>query len=259
MTKSLKGRRILVTRTSSQAPEFTDSLVDRGAEVIEIPMIEIVPRDSAQLRQALLKIESYDWLIFTSANAVRIFFEQFNREDSQPVFPRICAVGPATGEEIRKCGQAIDLIPTVFQAEGVIDAVIETCGPDLSGLHFLLPRASQARDVLPEGLRMRGAQVDVVSVYDTVAPESSRDLLMNLLKSNPPDLVAFTSSSTVRHFMALSEEYSAHQELSCAVIGPITAQTARQHGLRVVVQAASWTVPDLVEAITTYFQDGAGC
>ncbi len=131
-------------------------------------------------------------------------------------------------------------------------------GGRVEGLRILLPRASRGRELLPQTLREQGAEVNLIAVYDTVVPEESRAKLAHLLKSQPPDLITFTSSSTVSNFATLAEKVEDVQQFRCAVIGPITAATARRQGLKIVVQAEKSSVPDLVSAIENYFKEKVG-
>jgi len=253
----LSGRTIVITRSRSQSPEFRQMLEAAGASVLELPAIEIRPRFSEELDKALYDLENYDWLIFTSANAVVIFFDQLLRlrpDVARLGFakPRVCAIGPATSQKIQDFGQTVSLIPAVFQAEGVLEEFLKSNGDSLRGIRILLPRAAKARELLPEGLRGRGAMVDLIPVYETVIPEGSEPALEQAL-ARKPDLVCFTSSSTVNHFVQMAEG-SDLRRLRYAAIGPITAATANDHGLSVVVQPSEWTVPALVKAIVEHFK-----
>ncbi len=252
----LSGRTIVITRSRSQSPEFRRMLEAAGASVVELPAIEIRPRFSEELDKALYDLESFDWLIFTSANAVVIFFDQLLRlrpDVARLGFakPRVCAIGPATAQKIQDFGQTVSLVPAVFQAEGVLEELLKTNG-NLQGVRILLPRAAKAREVLPEELRRRGAVVELIPVYDTVIPEGSEPAVEKVL-ARKPDLICFTSSSTVNHFVQMAAD-SDLRRLRCAAIGPITAETAGDHGLSVVVQPSEWTVPALVKAIVEHFK-----
>lgn len=255
--ESLWGRRILITRSASQSSEFRRLLEQAGAVVLDVPTIEIRPRQSAELDRAVEDLSSYDWLMFTSANGARIFLgraSNLGRLPDAKSMPRICTIGPATARGVKEFGFRVDLTPSLFQAEGILEEFARFQGGDLSGLKILLPRASQAREILPEELRRRGAEVDLIPVYDTVAPEDSRRLLEEALRDGPPDLVTFTSSSTVHNFVALAEDDEILKTLSCAAIGPITAGAAAEYGLKVVLQPQNATIADLAEAIRRYFQ-----
>lgn len=227
-----------------------------GASVLELPAIEIRPRFSKELDRALYDLETFDWLIFTSANAVVIFFDELLRvrpDVARLGFkkPRVCAIGPATAQKIQDFGQTVSLVPTVFQAEGVLEELLRTNGGSVQGVKVLLPRAAKARPLLPDELRRHGALVELIPVYDTVIPDGEGPAVADVL-ARKPDLICFTSSSTVNHFMQMAGEADLRRQ-ACAAIGPITAATASDHGLQVVVQPSEWTVPALVKAIVEHF------
>ncbi len=254
MPKPLAGKTILVTRARSQAGVFSAALKELGAGVIEIPTIEIVPAKSPQLDRAICSLDEYDWLLFTSANGARIFFERLSQLLPKPeaAVPRVCAIGPATSKEIRCFGYDVALQPALFQAEGILDEFSILYEGRLSGLKILVPRARFARQILPEKLREFGAEVEVIPVYDTKLPSESADLLKEALSEGRLDLITFTSSSTVHNFIALASDLGTLSHYECAVIGPITAKTAEEYGLRVVLQPANSTIPDFLRAIEAY-------
>jgi uroporphyrinogen III methyltransferase/synthase len=256
----LAGRTILVTRARRQSEQFRRLLEAAGARVVEIPAIEIQPLHSDELDQAIEKLESYDWLMFTSANSASIVLDQVTRlradlNPEQLERPKICAIGPATSEAVEDRGYRVSLVPAVFQAEGVLVDFLEFHGGVIGGLRILLPRAAKAREVLPDQLRQKGARLDLIPVYQTALPEGTAETLRTLLREVTIDLVAFTSSSTVENFVQAAGGAASLRSLACAVIGPITGQTAREHGLNVVVQPSAWTVPDLAQAIIDHFRD----
>ncbi len=260
MNLPLHTRTILITRAQGQAPEFQHLLEKAGAQVLHLPTIEIRPRPDAELDHAVEALKRCDWLMFTSANAVEIFMDRAEALGKLPApkgdspLPKICTIGPATADKVKSYGYAVDLVPELYQAEGILKDFLDVNGGRVEGLRILLPRASRARELLPRTLREQGAEVNLIEVYDTVVPEESRTRLTRLLKSQPPDLITFTSSSTVSHFAILAKETEDLRQFRCAVIGPITAATAREHGLTIVVQAKRSSVPDLVRAIEHYFQ-----
>ena len=198
--------------------------------------------------------------MFTSDNAVEIFLDRATALGKLPApkrdspLPKTCTIGPATADKVKSYGYAVDLVPELYQAEGILKDFVDFNGGRIEGLRILLPRASRARELLPKTLREQGAEVNLIEVYDTVVPQESRSKLTQLFKSHPPDLITFTSSSTVSNFATLAEKVEDVQQFRCAVIGPITAATAREHGLNIVVQAERSSVPDLVRAIERYFQ-----
>jgi uroporphyrinogen III methyltransferase/synthase len=256
----LSNKRILITRTEKQSGSFQRLLEESGATVLQVPTIEIVPLDPAPLDRALEEIAVYHWLFFTSANAVDLFFQRYHAVGRGKLLPRICSIGPATSDRVREMGAEVFLQPSLFQAEGILEEFGSLYAGDLSGLKILLPRARVARQILPDQLEAGGAAVDLIPVYDTRIPEESRLRLSQILSKEPPDLVTFTSSSTVRHFAELLSDLPEvlQDDLDCAVIGPITAETAREEGFRVVCMPANSTVPDLVREIESYFLSKAG-
>ena len=257
MSRPLEGRRILVTRSRTQVGEFSRLLRQAGADVVEIPSIEIVPRPNRELDPCIARVRRFDWLFFTSVNGAEIFLSR-DRELDSPLSwkdeppPRICAIGPATARRVERFGRKVHLVPARYQAEGVLEAFLELHSNRIEGVSILIPRASQARSLLPRELTRRGAQVEVVSIYDTVVPEESRAALEQALEQGVPDLITFTSSSTVRHLMNLATDPDRVRSVPCAAIGPITAATAREYGFRVAVESRESTIPGLFAAIRGY-------
>ncbi len=251
----LFDKKILITRTAKQSGSFVELLEGAGAKVFQVPTIEIVPLDPAPLDRAIEQIGIYHWLFFTSANAVDIFFHRYRAVGNGKLLPRICSIGPATSARVRTQGAEVFLQPALFQAEGILEEFGGLYAGDLTGIRILLPRARVARQILPEQLQVRGASVDLIPVYETSIPDESRHLLDRILTRERPDLVTFTSSSTARHFAELISELDLAEEpdLDCAAIGPITADTAREAGFRVVCMPSNSTIPDLVKEIEKYF------
>jgi len=260
MSKTLVGKNILVTRARSQSGVFAEALEKLGATVISIPTIQIIANRSIELDRAIQSLDLYDWLLFTSVNGVKIFFERLKEvtQGKAGRMPRICSIGPATSLEIRSFGYEASLQPSLFQAEGIIDELSELYETDLSGLRILLPRAREARKILPERLRELGAEVDVIPVYDTRLPSESAELLNQVLSEIRLDLITFTSSSTVRNLVSLVSDPKTLSCYDCAVIGPITAETAKEYGLRVVLQPTDSTIPDFVQEIESYLTSSEG-
>jgi len=255
----LAGLRILVGRARHQASSLSSALRDLGAEVFEIPFIEIrKPRSYKPLDRALRNIESYDWLILTSVNAVDAIWERLKKlrfSNNKFAHLKIAAIGPATADAIKEHGQKFQVVPKEYIAESVVKSLRNR----VKGKRVLLARAKVARDVIPQELRKLGAHVDVVEAYETVIPQSSRKRLNEALKSKTrrPQLITFTSSSTVRNFTALLKGSAQRGNLKqldgilFASIGPITSATLRQLGLRVDIEAELYTIPGLVAAIAS--------
>ncbi len=236
--RPLFGRRIVVTRAREQASALSARLRELGAEVIELPTIAIAdPEDGgAALRSAAAQVASYDWVVFTSANAV---VRTLAHVRDARAFGAACvaAVGPATADELRSRGIEPDLVPARFVAEGLLD--VFPPGPG----RVLLPRAAVARDALPDGLADRGWTVDVVEAYRTTP---ARPTPAELDEAAAADAVTFSSSSTVTNYLALTDRVPP----VVACIGPVTARTAEAAGLRVDVVAEESSVASLVEALT---------
>jgi uroporphyrinogen III methyltransferase/synthase len=259
-SRPLFGRRIVVTRSRRQASDLRRRLEDLGAEVIEFPTIRLVPpRSENRLRDAARHLNRYDWIVFTSANAVERFIAVALEENGGEIRAlgraRIAAIGPATREAVERYHLAVALQPQRYVAEEVV-AALERVG-ELDGARILVPRAEQAREVLPEGLRRAGARVDVVPVYRTVAdkPANAREIIGDMLAGRM-DMVAFTSSSTVANFIravGAKRVKRIAQKNRFASIGPITSETLRAHGLEPTVEASDYTIEGLVKAIRRGF------
>ncbi len=257
-TRALFGRKIVVTRSRRQASVLVGELCLLGATVLELPTIETVPpEDTGPLDAALRALEGYDCVMFTSANAVesvkaRLFGLGLDLRSFSGA--RIAAIGQATVAALLSAGLRADILPQRYTAEGLLDALSTE---DVSGKRFLLPRAREAREVLPEGLRARGATVDVVEAYRTVRPSASgpERRALDALVAGEVGLITFTSSSTVRNLAELMgpEGLPCARELPAAAIGPVTAKTARDLGFSVVVEPATHTVKALVQAISEHF------
>jgi len=253
----LFGRRIVITRTREQAANLREALAELGAQVIEIPTIEI--RDPASwepLDNAIRRLEEFHYLLVTSANGVRSFLSRLRASgrdvrDLKGIL--IAAIGPATAAEFSKTGVKVDFIPQEYRAEGLLECLDSH---DLKGKAFMIPRAKVARDLVPQALRARGARVEVVEAYETVTPEIPAEELERLL-TPPPDLITFTSSSTAANFAKLCGSRPIADVLrgvAVASIGPVTSETARKLGLEVAIEARESTIPGLVEAIKKHFR-----
>jgi len=255
--QTLYGKRIAVTRTREQAGVFRDQLTALGAEVIEIATIEI--RDPASwepLDSAIRRLEDFDYVLLTSANGVRSFFRRLKacgRDVRDLKGVSIGAIGPDTAAELLKSGAKADVVPHEYTAEGLLEALGNR---DLHGKAFLIPRAKVARDILPRVLTEKGAHVEVVEAYETFVPKLPPGELERLL-SPAPDVITFTSSSTVSNFAKLAGEQRVSELLggvAIASIGPITSKTVTTLGLVVTIEATESTIPALVRAIEGYFR-----
>jgi uroporphyrinogen III methyltransferase/synthase len=243
----LFGQSIVVTRAREQAAALLTPLRQLGAQAIELPTIEIQPAgDYGPLDRALAQLESYAWLIFTSANGVRCFLDRLDASpfDLRAVRGRICAIGPATRDALERFHIKVDVVAEQYVAEGLLRAL---SGYNLAGTRILIARAAVARDVLPNELIRRGAAVDVVEAYRTVPPSDLCQRATEIL-GHQPTWITFTSSSTVENLIA-AVGAEALRGLRIASIGPVTTATLRRHGIADIVEAAVYTVDGLVGAI----------
>jgi uroporphyrinogen-III synthase len=280
----LAGVRVLVGRARHQAGALSGKLRKLGANVIEIPFIEIrKPRSFKPLDSALGHLDTYDWLILTSVNGVDAMWERLGKlklnfktlpgqqivreereftravedtkmnaalaaEGSNSTRLCIAAIGPATRKAIERRGVKVDVVPKEYIAESVVQSLRRR----VRGKRILLVRAKVARDVIPNELRRAGAHVDVAEAYETVVPQSSRVRLRAAL-DNPlrrPHVATFTSSSTVRNFVALLGSRKPNLEgMRLASIGPVTSSTLREFGFCADIAAKEFTIPGLVKAI----------
>jgi uroporphyrinogen III methyltransferase/synthase len=252
----LFGKRVAITRAREQAGVLHEELAALGAEIIEIPTIEIRPPDSWEpLDTAIRRLEEFHYLLVTSANGVRNFLARLavsGRDVRALKGLTISAIGPATAAEFARTGVKVDLLPAEYVAEGLLAALADR---DLRGKAFLIPRARVARDLVPRVLEERGAHVEVVEAYQTVMPEISPGELARLL-SPPPDAITFTSSSTAANFAKLLGESQLAESLrgaAIASIGPITSQTLRKLGFKVTLEAQESTMAGLVQALQDHF------
>jgi uroporphyrinogen III methyltransferase/synthase len=253
----LFGKRIVITRSRDQADALREPLEELGAQVIEMPTIEI--RDPASwdpLDRAIHRLEEFNFLLVTSANGVRNFLRRLaacDRDVRDLKGIEIGAIGPATAAEFAKTGVKVNFVPREYQAEGLLESLNDR---DLTGKTFLIPRAKVARDLIPQALAERGARVEIVEAYETVPPDFRPGEIDRLL-SPPPDVITFTSSSTATNFAKLLAHRSVQEPLAGVVIasiGPITSSTIRELGMTVTAEAEESTIPGIVRAITDHFR-----
>ncbi len=255
--RPLLGKRIVVTRARAQASELTKRLEDLGAECLEFPTIRIVPPESWDpLDAAITALRQYEWLIFTSVNAVDAFFERLKVKglDTRSLgHLQTAAIGPATARRMLSHGLHSDILPQTYQAESVVEAF---AGQPLAGKQVLLPRAREARTVLPDELRRMGATVNEVTAYRTVLPAEDSHALLGRLEEGGIDMITFTSSSTARNLNELlsGESMERLKPAAIACIGDITADTARTLGFNIDVVADEFTIEGLCAAIVKYYQ-----
>jgi uroporphyrinogen III methyltransferase/synthase len=259
--RPLFGRRVVVTRPRAQAGGLADFLEEQGAEVIPFPTIAIAPPlEPDALARAVDAAAEYDWIVFTSANGVRAFFDRFGageRDLRELARVRLAVIGPETANELRRRLLRPAVQPADYRAEGLLAAF---AAEELRGARILLPRAAGARTILPETLRARGAQVDEVIAYRAVPPaDADVDGLRTALEGGRLDALTFTSSSTVRNFGALLGEAELKRLVRdgrpvVACIGPVTAATARECGLPVTVVPRTYTAAALAVALVDHFR-----
>ena len=253
-TKPLFGKTIIVTRSRDQASEFSEKLISLGANVLEFPTISITNPDNFDpLDKGIKRLESTDWIIFTSVNGVDSFFHRlFNLggdiRDLKGV--KICAIGPATAERIKEFRIRVDCQPPKYVAESVVEVFKKI--DDLRGKRILMPRADIARSYLPEELQKLGADVMEVVAYKTVVASNGDAAILESLKDGVVDIVTFTSSSTVRNFVKIVGEDNLatfKEKVKFASIGPITTKTAEEMDIEVSIKADEYTIPGLTKAI----------
>lgn len=276
----LQNKRVLVTRTREQAGALSATLLAAGALPVELPVIRIEPpEDWGPLDQALRTLvehAAYDWLVFTSANGVKMALDRLRVSGCEPQAlraVRIATIGPATATALERYGLSATLVPDEYIAESVAEALRREAmqrGETLAGKRVLLARAAEARQVLVTELEQAGARVDVVAAYQTLSvaqdDERGREVTA-LLRQRQLDIITFTSSSTVHHFMhwlsqaapdiaiLLTHAGTRKMRPLVACIGPITASTARDYGLKVGVEAREFTTAGLVEALIDYCEE----
>jgi uroporphyrinogen III methyltransferase/synthase len=256
--KPLAGKRIVITRARAQARALAQQIEDLGGEVIEFSTIEIQPPENFDaFDAAVAKIESYDWLMFTSVNGVGPFLSRLHHVGKTVKMLEhldVGAIGPETAKELATNGINCCLVPQRYQAEGILDKVT----PELMrGKRVLIPRAAEAREVLPDTLRKWGAGVDVVVAYRTALPVTDVEPLARQIRRREVDVITFTSSSTVRNFVRLFDgkkltEIVNGSAIGC--IGPITAHTVKQLEGHADIISEEFTIPGLVRAIVDHFE-----
>jgi len=236
----LHGVRIAVTRARSASPEMSRELALLGAQVLDYPTIEIAPPLSYHaLDQAIHHLEDYDWLIFTSANAVQAFTSRLaaSPRDLRGLRARICTIGPATRKAVEQLHLKVDVVPGEYVAESLLEALQDF---NLRGQRILIPRAAVARDIVPQALRDLGATVEIAEAYRTIVPATG--------PAPPADWITFTSSSTVKNFLALNPPGTV-EKYRIASIGPITSETLRMHDVEPTVEASPHTTQGIIDAI----------
>ncbi len=255
----IKGRTVLVTRPKGQAREFAEALKRSGVKVLTVPTIKIVPPASfGALDRAINAIEAYDWVIFTSANAVQFFaarFRALGKNSKTLKTTHTIAIGPATARAMRQENIPVTRTSEFYVAESVLKLM-----PRPRGLKILIPRAKEAREILPEVLKKRGAKVDAVTTYETVLEDSGADVLRQALDRNKIDCVTFTSSSTVKGFFRMigprANKIIKNKNIVAASIGPVTTGTLKSYGWRPKIIAQKPLTKFLAREIIKYYSKG---
>lgn len=256
--KPLMGKRIVVTRAREQASDLLHLLNAAGADCLECPTIQITPPDDWEpLDLAIQRLSDYHWLVFTSVNGVGFFFKRLFElgQDVRALHHvRTACIGPATEKRLKDFGLTCDILPESYRAESVVEAFKHQ---EITGKKILLPRAKEARPILPEELSRMGAEVDEIAVYITRIAQDNTTTLLDRLADQHIDCITFTSSSTVINFKKLIPEATFKQLLApvtVACIGPVTADTARELGFDVHLIADTYTIPGLVDALIDYYK-----
>jgi uroporphyrinogen III methyltransferase / synthase len=256
--RPLFGKKMVITRARKQASDLVKRLSDLGAHCIEAPTIRVTePQDYTPMDQAITDLSRFDWIVFTSVNGVHFFFERLFElgHDVRHLHTlKTACIGPATAQRLRDFGLNADIIPESYRAESVIEAFKDQA---MKGTHILIPRAMEARPILPVELRNMGAEVTEVTAYETIGVTDKTDELIEQLRNGAIDLVTFTSSSTVKSFAALlplDEKAGLMKKVTVACIGPITAETAGELGFSVDICAESYTIPGLADAILDHYR-----
>ncbi len=254
--KPLLGKKIVVTRAREQASSIASSLASLGAKVVQFPTISINPiKDFSEVDAEIAHMHTYDWVIFTSINGVEHFYNRLNtlKKDSR-VFAqaKIAAIGPATAQGLSERGIEADFIPTAYMAEGIVEGLTEF---SISQKKILIIRAKEARELLPIELKKAGADVKVLTIYETVATENNKENLLKMIEENAIDCVSFGSSSTVKNFFAQIpiDIVKKSDKLKFASIGEITSNTLSEFGFNADIQPQDFTIPALVEEIKRYY------
>lgn len=251
----LFGKRVMITRSRSQASELARLIEETGGEAYEFPVIHLAPpRDWRAVDAAVHTLEQYDWIVFTSVNGVEFFFDRMRElaVDIRRIRGKIAAVGTATEEALRARGLLADLVPKQYVGEALFEELQPFVG---TGQKILLPRADIARKAVPDALREIGCAVTEIDVYENLPVAEHREEAVQMLKDGDIDILTFTSSSTVKNFVRLMEGENLQTLLGgviVASIGPVTTDTAEKMGLQVDITAATHTISGLVEALADY-------
>lgn len=254
----MEGKRIVITRPVEQSQEFAAYLAELGAEPVKFPVISVAPPDRwGAADDAIRRLKSYGWIVFTSVNGVHFFIRrlaELKRDIKEAMAGiKICTVGLKTADAVEQYGLQVDFVPEEFRAEAIAEG-FKRMGT--VGEKILIPRAQAGREILPEELRRMGMEADVVPVYKVIRPDVDASWLKRRLQNGEIDVVTFTSGSCVRNFIEFlgAEEYKILLKgVKIACISPVTADSARKYGIEADIVPERYTVEELAEAIARYY------
>ncbi len=259
--KPLRDKKVFVACSPKKSDDLVTGLESMGGNVLPLQVIAVQEiADKRPIHRALASLAEYTWIIFTSSYGVTFFFQHFNKYwcgRKHEMMPKICAVGPATAKTIKKYGFAAELIPQQYVAEGILQALKKYHGGlhNLAGHRIMIPRAKEARDILPRMLTSAGARVDVIFCYQTTVAKLDADFVRQI-RDEVPDLLVFTSSSTIRNLITILGHKDGMKMLrgaTVATLGPITARTAEAFGKHAEIIPRENTLPSLIKAIRDYY------
>lgn len=246
----LQGKTVLITREERDSKQFAEHVINCGGNAVTIPLIDFQACEMTdEIKSKLASIAQYDWVVFTSKNGVAFFFQQF----TEPLKQNIAVIGEKTTVALQKFGYQPQFIPTKFVAECFATEFIHTLQ---QGAKVLVVKGNLARTVIADQLREKGFLCDEIILYETVMPKESESKLRDTLLTTKCDIISFTSSSTVHHFMGVVNRYNLMKKIEqskIACIGPIAKKTAEQYGLYVDISAEKYTMEGLMESILVYF------
>lgn len=259
--RPLWGKKVVVTRARAQASQLVEKIRELGGEAIEFPSIKIAKEEGLNpLYNAFKNIEHYDWIVFTSINSVKIFFDEMfkNNMDIRDLKGiKICAIGPATRDKLIERGLQVNIVPDEYRAEGIIEELSREIIP---GQWILLPRARGARGILPDTIRKWGANVNEVYLYSAVAASRVSSAAREKILNGQVDYITFTSSSTVSNFVKIIGRENVarvNKNIKVACIGPVTADKAREYGFTVDIMSGEYTINGLLDAILEEVEMGS--
>ncbi len=258
-TLPLKDYRILITRGKEQAERFKTMIEQYGGTPIIVPLLDFqLPANLEAIEATITNMTSYDWLILTSQNGVQFLFELMEKYGVSASLPKLAVIGTKTQEELERYGHMADFVPNQFVAEAFIDQFLPLLHTDS---RVLLAKGNLARNVIAGGINKAGASCDEVIVYETVLPKESIPRLVHILREREANVVTFTSSSTIHHFMRIVEQYGLHpylESLIIACIGPIAKKTAEHYRLKVDLCPDTYTTEAMLQELLTYTKNKGG-